>query len=702
MPGQSYLTLVIQISDGRVLSILDPGVPSITPGLSTQQVWGGLIPVEAISSEKYVFTNWTVVDGTGVTFTDPNEASTVCNMSQSGSYTAGMTVTIRANFVVVATQQLADRNPFLALDDMDIGIYRYMDDNDILRYVSLTDQEKALDAVSIINAAYNKLGSSPADLDSEIATALANRSFAGAKVTVSSGWTGSVQVGSKTQTGINIAADPVLADFPILYVSPEAWRLQYALPAAGSIEVNIAEDGTNVNLTIDWGDLSTPDVYTTTGIKSHAYASAGSYEVKITGSITEGNIQFSGAGANQLTAINAPLQGITGITSFAQTFYNCSSLTSLPADLFRYNTSATGFSSTFARCAGLTSLPTDLFRYTTAVTDFNATFYGCTGLTSLPADLFKYTTAAGNFISAFSNCTGLTSLPADLFKYTTAVTSFNTTFYNCSGLTSLPADLFKYTTVVTSFNSAFYGCSGLTSLPADLFRYTTAATNFNRVFYGCAGLTSLPTDLFRYNTAVTDFTQTFYSCTGLRSLPTDLFRYNTAAASFGNTFAFCAGLTSLPTDLFRYTTAAGNFISAFANCTGLTSLPTDLFRYTTAVTDFNHTFAYCTSLTSLPADLFRYTTAATSFRATFSTCIGLTLRSDIFGTDYANRFLNKSVVFTESFLRSSFTGTQGVAPELWSFDFGTGTPVKTQCFGLGGNSLTSLSNYASIPSGWIS
>ena len=426
---------------------------------------------------------------------------------------------------------LAGRNPFLALDDMDIGIYPG---------ATPTDQEKALAATSIIHAAYEELGPSPSNLDSGIATALANRSFAGAKVTVSSGWTGSVQVGSKTQTGINIAADPVLADFPIFYVSPEAWRLQYALPAAGSIEVNIAEDGTNVNLTIDWGDLSTPDVYTTTGIKSHAYASAGSYEVKITGSITEGNIQFSGAGANQLTAINAPLQGITGITSFAQTFYNCSSLT---------------------------------------------------------------------------------SLPADLFGYTTAATSFNSTFAYCTSLTSLPADLFGY---------------------------------------------------------------------------------NTAAASFGNTFSTCVGLTSLPTDLFRYTTAVGNFISAFAYCTSLTSLPTDLFGYNTAVTDFNSTFSGCSGLTSLPADLFRYTTAVTDFNATFSTCIGLTLRSDIFGTDYANCFLNRSVVFTESFLRSSFTGTQGVAPELWSFDFGTGTPVKTQCFGLDGNSLTSLSNYASIPSGWIS
>jgi hypothetical protein len=52
------------------------------------------------------------------------------------------------------------------------------------------------------------------------------------------------------------------------------------------------------------------------------------------------------------------------------------------------------------------------------------------------------------------------------------------------------------------------------------------------------------------------------------------------------------------------------------------------------------------------------------------------------------------------FNRSSFTGTtQGTAPALWSVTF-KATPTSTSCFAGGGNSATSLSNYADIPAAW--
>jgi hypothetical protein len=50
-------------------------------------------------------------------------------------------------------------------------------------------------------------------------------------------------------------------------------------------------------------------------------------------------------------------------------------------------------------------------------------------------------------------------------------------------------------------------------------------------------------------------------------------------------------------------------------------------------------------------------------------------------------------------LTSSFTGTQGTAPELWNAAYGTGTPTTTDCFQ--GQSTASLTNYASIPAPWL-
>jgi hypothetical protein len=42
----------------------------------------------------------------------------------------------------------------------------------------------------------------------------------------------------------------------------------------------------------------------------------------------------------------------------------------------------------------------------------------------------------------------------------------------------------------------------------------------------------------------------------------------------------------------------------------------------------------------------------------------------------------------------------GEAPPLWNCDFGTGTSTSAGCYGGGGNSASSLSNFASIPAGW--
>ena len=295
---------------------------------------------------------------------------------------------------------LAGRDPFLALEKMDIGI---------LPGVALSDQEKALDAASIIHAAYEELGPTPSDLDSGIAAALANRSIAGAKVTVGAGWNASVQVGSKTQTGVSMAVASTLANFPIFYVDPGAWRPQLVVPYAGyqATLYYALTSPVGGGLTVNWGDGATETI-TTGSEKVHTYASTGTYNLRITGAAR--TLAFSGM-AGALKAILAPLQGITGITGLTSFCYTCSGLTSLPADLFRYLPTVEQFGNVFFMCSGLTSLPEDLFRYNTAALDFGSAFNGCSSLTTVSADLFKYNTQVTNFSDTFLNCANLTTPP---------------------------------------------------------------------------------------------------------------------------------------------------------------------------------------------------------------------------------------------------------------------------------------------------
>jgi len=281
------------------------------------------------------------------------------------------------------------------------------------------------------------------------------------------------------------------------------WRLEIETTGASqAYSFNIAS-GSDIDLDVDWGD-GTVETITTTGIKSHTYADAGTYYMHIRGSGTGLSIRQDStsdyANAQKVKSTSA-IRGIQGIVNFRDTFRN-TAITSIPADLFRYNTlvSTSGFDSTFRNCSGLTgSIPADLFRYNTLVSTlgFYCTFFGCSGLTgSIPDDLFRYNTLVSTygFYYTFYGCSGLTgSIPADLFRYNTLVSTggFFATFRNCFGLTgSIPADLFRYNTLVSTlgFSATFRSCSGLEVAPDGLFKYNTAADSWQGCFQNCTKL----------------------------------------------------------------------------------------------------------------------------------------------------------------------------------------------------------------------
>jgi len=577
-----------------------------------------------------------------------------------------------------------------------------------------------------------------------------------------------------------------------------------------------------------WGDGSSSTITAyNSATATHTFAVAGTYTVLMTGRcewfsfnnggskalITQlvsftGDIGFKVLDFNGCSNLNTivPLGTKASLTSAQSMFYKCSALTTIPSGTFDGCPNITTFNQTFSWDYNITSVPADLLRYNTKVTDYSYLFYQCSGITSLPSgllgstldattyvtfqgtaltsiheDVFKYFTGA---VLAMANIFGsqnaLVTIPANLFRYNVSVTSFAGVFQSCGNLVSLPAGLFQHNTQVTVFDYAFQQCMKLSSIVVDLFRYNTLVTSFYQTFNQCQAMVTVPadifkynvavisfyatfqsnfnmvlsSDMFRYNTQVTNFGYTFFNVK-MGSLPAGLFKYNTLATSFYYTFANDSSLSNLGVDLFRYNVAANNFqdtfyyctalhslpagfigsainadlsgiftnvsittlnagtftyftgattafSSLFSNQTGIVSIPAGLFDTCVNVTSFSAIFAGCSGLTTVPSGLFRLNTACLSFSYAFSYCVKLKVISDLFYTagEQVSRFLNKSVNFQNCFNRLTFTGTQGIAPDLWTCNFGTGTPVTAACFGGAGNSITSLSNYATIPALW--
>ena len=194
---------------------------------------------------------------------------------------------------------------------------------------------------------------------------------------------------------------------------PTAWYLTVVTTAASQDYTVDIYSGTGVDIYIDWGDTNS-NAYTTTGQKTHTYASAGTYTLKISGGFASvGNIRLgSNAGnSNRLKAVS-PIPQLPGWTNLSYALKGCSGLTgSIPTDLLRYVTQCTNLGSFMYGCSGLTgSIPTDLLRYVTQCTSLGAFMYGCSGLYNVvPEDLLRYVT----------NCTDFTGFAAGI-TWTTA------------------------------------------------------------------------------------------------------------------------------------------------------------------------------------------------------------------------------------------------------------------------------------------
>ena len=240
-------------------------------------------------------------------------------------------------------------------------------------------------------------------------------------------------------------------------------------------------DGTNINITIDWGN-GTTQIFTTAGLKTIPYVAPGNYTIKISGSLSSnGNIRL-GTINGQFVKSTSIIPAIQGLTNFEYTFTDCNALTNVPAGLFVNNPLATNFRYCFAGCTSLTKIPENLFANNPAITNFEGCFRNCPSIARIPNNLFINNMAVTNFILCFSNST-ITTIPENLFTNNIAVTDFEACFRGCPSLTNIPSNLFKNNTAVTNFALCFSNTS-LTNVPSDLFANNTAVTSFNGLFNG--------------------------------------------------------------------------------------------------------------------------------------------------------------------------------------------------------------------------
>ena len=161
-------------------------------------------------------------------------------------------------------------------------------------------------------------------------------------------------------------------------------------------------------------------------------------------------------------------------------------------------------------------------------------------------------------------------------------------------------------------------------------------------------------------------------------------------------------MESVPDRLFAGCTKTTTFASTFQSCTSLTEIPNDIFEECESVTTFSQAFQYCSSLESIPQGLFDDCENLTRIDWCFYNSRKIkTIPVDLF--DNQRKLLDIDFLFNSLSQwegESPYTMIDGVKVHLYerqNYPDHFVTPTSTgSCF----SGCSSLSDYASIPSGW--
>lgn len=260
------------------------------------------------------------------------------------------------------------------------------------------------------------------------------------------------------------------------------FTLEIVMSGAGTFTLPLVEhyntsSDCQYNAIVDWGDGSENSVITAydDAERVHTYATAGTYQIKITGTLDGFSFNNTGDKLKVTRVVHwGTSDQFAGFKYLKGGFSGCSNLTQIGTGPIGASPTGgvagvelDGFSGTFLWCPLITEIPVDLFRLHTAVTTdaFRSTFYEDFALRIIPEDLFRYNVSASSyaFSATFYRCYALETVPA-MFWYNTAAVSygFRSTFQDCKNL-QLHSEIFcasgdkstRFLNQSVSFDSTF-------------------------------------------------------------------------------------------------------------------------------------------------------------------------------------------------------------------------------------------------------
>lgn len=174
-----------------------------------------------------------------------------------------------------------------------------------------------------------------------------------------------------------------------------------------AIQANSMYFSSGQEAVIDWGDGSDAETVSDTGGSTyigHTYAAAGTYTIKISGSMTmygRGSLADIGS-QTYLTRVDS--FGTLGITSFMRAFYRCTGLMSVPKTI---PDSVTDMSSMFNSCITANNINFDISKWDVSnVTYMQYMFQGCRGAAFNPNVSNWDVSNVENMYGMFNGCRG--------------------------------------------------------------------------------------------------------------------------------------------------------------------------------------------------------------------------------------------------------------------------------------------------------
>jgi surface protein len=362
-------------------------------------------------------------------------------------------------------------------------------------------------------------------------------------------------------------------------------------------------------------------------------------------SVANSYTDFSKIFYNAIALRSVPMLPLTRVTTLADAFNQCFSLTEIPPfSTYTSTANITSIQTTFRNCFSLTDVSELTNGNYANVTTIIDTFNGCRSLKTIP---YFNTSKVTSMLRSFANCNGLLSV-ANL--NTSNVSNMSLMFNGATLISNVP----NFDTIrAVDMGSMFAGCTTLTAAPN---LNMSNATSISAMFSGCTSLNSVPvysipkvtnaSAMFQnctvlpevggfINTSNLQNTQSmFQSCTNLITAPafdntsnvtnmSSMFQnasklnnisqintYSTSnVANMQSMFNGCASITTGPT---MNTINVTNASSLFQNCSQLLTIPTYDFSN---VTTMASTFGVCGSIVSLPL---LNTVKNTSLAATFA------------------------------------------------------------------------------------